>query len=181
MKRIALLSVIAFSLLLATACGSSAPTAAPVSSPVEQTVATSVPAATDTPVAQVPTSAPVVASDTPAASTDNTVVNVTLADYTIDSSQTTFKAGVKYTFVITNAGHHAHNFNIAQPVSVAGSLGDAIMSALLSVDEDNFPVGAVVTKEYTFPDSAVGQQLEFSCLIKKHYEDGMKLAITVTK
>jgi uncharacterized cupredoxin-like copper-binding protein len=38
-----------------------------------------------------------------------------------------------------------------------------------------------VTVNYTFPDSAVGAQLEFSCLIKRHYDDGMRLAITVTK
>jgi uncharacterized cupredoxin-like copper-binding protein len=34
--------------------------------------------------------------------------------------------------------------------------------------------------EYTFPDSAAGQLLEFSCLIRRHYEDGMVLEITVT-
>jgi uncharacterized cupredoxin-like copper-binding protein len=151
MKRIALLSVIAIAMLLVTACGSSAP------------------AATQDPSTQAP------------ASGGGTEVDVTLADNTIDSSLTTFQAGVPYTFVIKNTGHHAHNFNINPPVSVAGSLDAALSEALLVVKQDQLPVGATVTVNYTFPDSAAGAQLEFSCLIKRHYDDGMRLAITVTK
>jgi len=108
-------------------------------------------------------------------------VDVTLADNTIDSSLTTFKAGVPYTFVIKNTGRHAHNFNINPPVSVAGSLDGALASALLAVPQEKLAVGSSVTVEYTFPASAAGQLLEFSCLIKRHYEDGMNVPITVTK
>jgi len=82
-------------------------------------------------------------------------VEVMLADNTIDSSLTTFKVGVPDTFVIKNTGRHAHNFNINTPVSVAGSLDAALSSALLAVQQDQLPVGATVTVEYTFPDSAV--------------------------
>ena len=95
-------------------------------------------------------------------------MDITLADNTIDASQAEFQVGVPYTFVITNTGRHAHNFNINPPVSVAGSL------------EEQLGPGASMTVEYTFPDSAAGQLLEFSCLIRKHYEDGMVLGITVT-
>jgi uncharacterized cupredoxin-like copper-binding protein len=35
--------------------------------------------------------------------------------------------------------------------------------------------------EFTFPATAAGQLLEFSCLIRQHYEDGMKVDITVTQ
>ena len=152
MRKNALLLVVAVGMLLATACGNSAPVATPTPSSAVST-----------------------------ASANGTKVDVTLADNTIKSSLTTFKAGVPYTFVIQNTGNHAHNFNIAQPVSVAGSLDAALAKALLTVDQHKLPVGAAVTVEYTFPDSAIGQQLEFSCLIKRHYEDGMLLAITVTK
>ena len=107
-------------------------------------------------------------------------MDVTLADNTIDSSLTTFKVGVPYTFVITNTGRHAHNFNINPPVSVAGSLDAALNSALLAVPQEGLGVGESVTVEYTFPDSAAGQLLQFSCLIRRHYEDGMLLGITVT-
>jgi uncharacterized cupredoxin-like copper-binding protein len=153
MKRIALFCLITTVMIWTTACGSSTPTA------------TSVPA----------TAAPTTAS------ASGTEVNITLEDNTIKSSQTDFKVGVPYTFIIVNNGHHAHNFNIATPVSLAGSLDAALSSALLVVTRDQLQVGETVTVNYTFPDSAADQKLEFSCLIPMHYQDGMFLAITVTK
>ena len=165
MKRIALLFVIVVSILWVTACGSPAPAA---------TQAPAQPAVTEAPTSQ---SSP--AEVSPVA--NDTQVNIILADNTIKSSQTTFQVGVPYTFVIMNTGQHAHNFNISTPVSIAGSLNAALSGALLTVDKNQLSVGASVTVKYTFSDSAAGQQLEFSCLIQKHYSDGMKLAITVTK
>ena len=130
-------------------------------------------------VTEVPTQSG--ATESPAASANGTEVKVTLADNTIDASTTTFKVGVPYTFVITNQGKHAHNFNINPPVSVAGSLEEALNKALLAVPQEQLGVGQSVTVNFTFPDSAAGQLLEFSCLIRKHYEDGMKVDITVEK
>ncbi len=109
-----------------------------------------------------------------------TEVDVTLGDYTIQSSLTTFKVGVPYKFVIINNGQHQHNFNIAPPVAKTGSVDASLSGALLSVSSDKLPVGGGTTVVYTFPASAAGQDLEFSCLIRLHYEKGMKLAITVT-
>ena len=165
MKRIALLFVIAFAMILATACGSPAPAA---------TQAPAQPAATQPPVQPA-------ASEAPSSQSSPIEVDITLADNTIQSSLNTFQTAVPYTFVIKNTGRHAHNFVINTPVSIVGSLDAALSSALMSVDRDQLLVGASVTVQYTFPDSAAGQQLEFSCLIKKHYDDGMKLAISVTK
>jgi uncharacterized cupredoxin-like copper-binding protein len=155
MQKIVLVSFIALIMFLTTACGG--PTTA--------------------------TQAPVQPAATQASSSagNSTEVDVTLADNTINSSLTTFQAGVAYTFVIKNTGRHAHNFNINTPVSTAGSLDTALTSALLAVPQEQLGVGATATVQYTFPDSAAGQELEFSCLIKRHYEDGMKLSITVTK
>jgi uncharacterized cupredoxin-like copper-binding protein len=171
MKRITLFSVLVLIMFVAAACGSPAPTA---------TNAPAQPAATEAPtqpeIATDPTQSGSVET-APAGS--GTQVDITLADNTIDASQTEFQVGVPYTFVITNSGRHAHNFIINPPVSVAGSLEAALNSALLAVPQEQLPVGATVTVEYTFPDSAAGQLLEFSCLIRKHYEDGMKLDITV--
>jgi uncharacterized cupredoxin-like copper-binding protein len=164
MKRIVLFVFLASSMVLATACGGSAQAA---------TQAPAQPAATEAPAQPAATEAPV-------SSGGVTTVEVTLTDNKIESSLTTFQMGVPYTFVITNAGRHGHNFNISTPVSVAGSLQDALKTALLAVDQDQLGVGASVTVEYTFPDSAVGANLEFSCLIRRHYEDGMLLPITVT-
>lgn len=160
MKRITPLSILVVIMFVLAACGS--PT----------------PAATQAPATDVSPAQPVV-TDTAPASGGGTQVDITLADNTIDASQTEFQVGVSYTFVITNSGRHAHNFIINPPVSVAGSLEAALNSALLAVPQEQLPVGATVTVEYTFPDSAAGQLLEFSCLIRKHYEDGMKLDITV--
>ncbi len=125
---------------------------------------------------------PAATADAPAqnASNDPNQVVVTLADYTISSTQTTFKAGVPYTFVIKNNGSHLHNFNIAPPVSITGSEDASLSAALLAVTQDKLPIGGGTTVQFTFPPSAVGQPLEFSCLIRRHYEEGMRLAITVT-
>ncbi|SRR5258708_8983251 len=154
MKRNALLLLIPAGMLLVVACGTSASSA-------PQATAATVP--------------------TPSSAAGNgTEVDVTLADNTINSTLTTFKAGVPYTFVITNHGNHLHNFNIAPPASVSGSLDSSLAQALLVVTQDKLPIGGGTTVTYTFPASAVGMQLEFSCLIPRHYEDGMRLAITVT-
>ena len=163
MKRMVSLLIMFFMFLVA-ACSSPAATA---------TQAPAQPAATEAPVQSSATQAP--------ASGNGTQVDVTLADNTIDASTTTFKVGVPYTFVITNAGKHAHNFNINPPVSVAGSLEEALNKALLAVPQEQLNPGQSVNVNFTFPDSAAGQLLEFSCLIRRHYEDGMKVDIIVEK
>lgn len=134
------------------------------------------PAATQAPTQSAATEAP-----TQAASGSGTTVNITLADNTITSSTTTFKVGVPYTFLITNTGRHAHNFNINPPISVTGSLDASLSKALVAVPQEKLRTGASATVSFTFPDSAAGQLLEFSCLIRQHYEDGMHVDITVTK
>lgn len=164
MKKITPFSIIVLIMLVVTACGS--PTRAGTQEPAR-------PTATEAPSQSGPAELGPVDG--------GTEVTVTLADNTIESSLTTFQVGVPYTFLIKNTGHHAHNFNISTPVDVAGSLDQALDTALLSVPQGQLGVGASTTVQYTFPDSAAGQQLEFSCLIRRHYEDGMKLAITVTK
>ncbi len=159
MKKHILFSTFLLIMVLVSACGSQAS------------------AITEAPTQPAATEAPSQASP----SGNSTEVIVTLKDNTIDASQTDFKVGVPYTFVIKNTGRHAHNFIINPPVSVAGSLDGALASALLAVPQEKLAVGSSVTVEYTFPASAAGQLLEFSCLIKRHYEDGMNVPITVTK
>jgi uncharacterized cupredoxin-like copper-binding protein len=160
MNRIVLFFVIVVSTLSAAACAASASTSQGAAQSAVTTASAAQPAAS---------------------SNGGTQVTITLGDNTIESSLTAFQVGVPYTFVIKNTGNHAHNFNISTPVSVTGSEDASLASALLAVTQDKLPVGGGTTVEYTFPASSVGQQLEFSCLIKRHYEDGMKLAITVTK
>ena len=162
MKRFLPFFVVLLMFLIA-ACGGSTPTA---------TQAPAQPASTEAPTQAGATEAPAAAGNQ---------VTVTLADNTITASTTAFKVGVPYTFVITNSGRHAHNFNINPPVSVAGSLDEALNKALLAVPQQQLGVGKTATATFTFPASAAGQLLEFSCLIRQHYEDGMHVDITVTQ
>lgn len=107
MRKIAILFLIVIPMLI-TACGSATP--ADTQPPATQ------PPATQVPTEQIAATEPA-ATEPPAASGTGAQVDITLADNTIDSSLTTFQVGVPYTFVITNTGRHAHNFNISKPVS----------------------------------------------------------------
>jgi uncharacterized cupredoxin-like copper-binding protein len=178
MKQLTLFSLIILSALILTACGGPSPAAEPTAA----AEATSMP---DMP------SQPAATASVPAATQGNPVqapppvdpatrVEVNLRDNTISSSLTSFKAGVPYTFVVTNNGRHEHNFNITAPVAEAGGYSEALTQALLSLDDTQLGPGSTTTVEFTFPESAVGASLEFNCLIRRHYEDGMFLAITVT-
>lgn len=155
MKRIFPLLIVGLTMLVLAACGSPAPAS---------TQAPAQPEATE-----------------PDPAAGGTEVEIDLADNTIDASMTSFQVGVPYTFVITNAGQHAHNFNINPPVSVTGSLEGSFNSALLVVPQEQLGPGQTATVEFTFPEDAAGQLLEFSCLIRRHYDDGMKMDIVVTQ
>ncbi len=150
-------SIVMLIMLLATACNM----------PVSKTI--------PTPARQVvPGTTPVIPQ-----TGNGTRVDITLADNTITASTTTFKVGVPYTFVITNTGRHVHNFNINPPVSTVGSLDVALNDALLAVPQSQLGPGQTATVQFTFPASAAGKPLEFSCLIKRHYELGMRVSINV--
>lgn len=163
MKKIIPVFFVLLLSLFVAACGSSASTA------------------TQAPVQPAPGTLAEPAATEPVPVTGGTQVDITLADNTIDASMTSFQVGVPYTFVITNAGQHAHNLNINPPVNVAGSLEQALDRALLAVPQEQLAPGQTATVEFTFPATAAGQLLEFSCLIRKHYEDGMRVDITVSQ
>jgi len=178
MKRIALVNVFVLIASLITACGGSTPAATQVpaaTQPPAATEAVQQPAATEAPIEEA------TMTEAPAASGESTPVEITLVDNKIQASLTEFKVDVPYTFVITNKGNREHNFHISTPVSIAGGLDNAESTALLSVTEAQIPPGTTYTVDFTFPDSAAGAQLEFSCLIPRHYQMGMYVGITVTK
>jgi uncharacterized cupredoxin-like copper-binding protein len=173
MKRITRLPLLVVATMMLSACASPTPTIEPTVEP-QPTVEQLVPAATEpAPSPEDPTQAPLPAERP-------TQIEITLADNTISSPVNAFQAGVPYTFVIGNNGRREHNFNITAPVALAGGYREALAQALLAVDETQIPPGSSMTVEFTFPESAVGAVLEFSCLIRKHYEDGMLMDITVT-
>jgi len=175
MNRIVLMSSAAVVLLLGSACGADVPAAVPPAM-TESASTAAAPAPTE--------SAPAAATPTPTQSAtpagNSTEVVVTLADNTIASSLTAFKVGVPYTFVITNTGRHEHSFSINEPIAITGSLDASLSSALLDIDQNDIPFGVPKTVQYTFDETAIGETLEFACLIRRHYDVGMRLAITVT-
>ena len=171
MKRINLLFPLIVIIFLVTACASATPVATEVP-------ATEVPSTEPTPTEAAPTQ-PSTGETAPAGG--STQIDITLVDNKVQSPVTTFQVGVPYTFVITNAGQRGHNFNISTPISEAGSMEAALQTALLAVPQSQLGPGASVTVEYTFPADAAGKNLEFSCLIRMHYQMGMWLPITVTQ
>lgn len=125
-------------------------------------------------------------------------VEVTLTEFGIESSLSTFEAGQTYSFVITNEGALAHEFVIAEPLMEGAehddSMGDSMEEEeaehnddmemsheglILEVEEDQLPAGATVTVVVTFPEDAPEEAVEFACHISGHYEGGMHSPITI--
>lgn len=103
-----------------------------------------------------------------------TDVQVTLApqgsEYSIQSSMTTFKPGVKYRFVVRNAGRKLHEF-------VVSPRGEAdARKALLEIEEDDLRPNMVAMGTATFAQAG---EYELSCRYANHYEKGMVLPIDV--
>jgi uncharacterized cupredoxin-like copper-binding protein len=115
-----------------------------------------------------------------AASGNATTVTVTLSDFKIDSSLTTFSTGVPYHFVVTNKGAVAHEFVIMPPEQGAlGSETQLPSGALAGIMGKDLTPGATRTLDYTFTKAAPAGSLEFACHLPGHYEAGMHLSITV--
>jgi len=109
-------------------------------------------------------------------------VNITLTDYAIESSQTSFEVGVPYHFVVTNKGATNHELMIMPPtteeqMAMNMDMEEMDKMALAMIEGDEFEPGKTMTLDFTFTDS-VGA-LEFACHTPGHYEKGMKLPITV--
>ena len=108
-----------------------------------------------------------------AGGTQPVTVQVTLTDFKVDSSLTTFSVGVPYHFVVTNKGTQAHEFYIMAPTSTSTS------SALAGISGQDLQAGASKTLDYTFTKAAPAGTLEFACHLPGHYDAGMHLPIVV--
>ncbi|HEU5347316.1 MAG TPA: hypothetical protein VFU63_01765 [Ktedonobacterales bacterium] len=106
-----------------------------------------------------------------------TAVQVTLSDFKIQPSLTTFKAGVVYHFVVTNNGPSTHEF-MAGPISAANASESERDEVKLFEIEEMEP-GQTATQDYTFTQPYSAGTLEFSCHVAGHYEQGMRLDFTV--
>ncbi len=110
-------------------------------------------------------------------------VEVTLTDFTIVASRSSFEAGKTYEFVISNEGALDHEFRIIPQEEALDGMemhGDEMHDeALLVVEQEQLPPGATVNVEYMFPKDAPDSSLEMACHTPGHYEAGMKMLINV--
>lgn len=110
--------------------------------------------------------------------TANTVT-VTLSDFKIEASRSTFTTGTTYHFVVTNSGQTNHEFMIAPSANDAMSMHQMDNMALYHIDVSALPPGATKEFDFTFPSAAPIGKLEFACHVGSHYQLGMKAAIVV--
>lgn len=107
-------------------------------------------------------------------------VNITATDFAYEASQTSFKVGVPYHFVVKNEGTVAHEIMIMKPMSGDGmDMEEMDKLALAHIEASDLEPGQTATLDYTFTEPAAMGTLEFACHVKGHYEQGMHLAIEV--
>jgi uncharacterized cupredoxin-like copper-binding protein len=118
----------------------------------------------------------------PAAGGTTQTVSVTLADFKIASSQTAFKTGTTYHFVVTNTGQTNHELMVMPPMSDDGmSMDEMDKMALYHISQSDLPPGATKSFDLTFNNPAAAGQLELACHVGSHYKVGMHESITVTQ
>ncbi|MEX1071729.1 MAG: hypothetical protein WEC37_03795 [Anaerolineales bacterium] len=109
-------------------------------------------------------------------------VNISLTEFSFQSSLTTFEAGQTYRFVIVNDGTVNHEFTIMPPgptVMEMEGMDHNMEGALAHVGEEELTPGATATVEYTFREAATLGSIEFACHLTAHYEAGMFTPISV--
>jgi uncharacterized cupredoxin-like copper-binding protein len=111
-------------------------------------------------------------------------VEITLTEFGIQSTSTSFEVGQPYLFVITNSGALDHELTVI-PVGTQMNdhdiedTGHDMSGALLHVGQEELTPGATVTVEYTFTQKIDFGQFEFACHLAGHYEAGMFALISV--
>ncbi len=106
-------------------------------------------------------------------------VQVTLSDTRVDSSLTTFTAGMPYHFVVTNTGQVAHQFvMIPMGMGMEHMSADEMHHAALYMYDSVAP-GETRAFDYTFASSTAGQSMAFVCGTQGHYTAGMQLPFMV--
>jgi uncharacterized cupredoxin-like copper-binding protein len=111
-------------------------------------------------------------------------VKITLTDFGIESSRTSFEVGVPYHFVVTNNGAIDHEIMLMPPLTeqqmgMKMKMEEMDKMALAHIEASDLTPGKTMTLDYTFSQPAPAGSLEFSCHVEGHYEAGMNLPITV--
>ncbi len=111
-------------------------------------------------------------------SSGGTTVNITLTDFAIAASTTSFKVNTPYHFVVKNNASVPHEVWI-DPVDPNLTPDTAKSKALAGLGQDQMPAGSTKTFDYTFTQAYPAGSLEFACHLPGHYEAGMHTAIVV--
>lgn len=111
-------------------------------------------------------------------------VKITVTEFGIQSSQTSFEVGVPYHFVVTNDGAVEHEMMVMPPLTedqmgMGMSMNQMDDMALAMVEAADLQPGKTASFDYTFTEPAPAGTIEFACHTPGHYEAGMKLPITV--
>lgn len=109
-----------------------------------------------------------------------TRVNITLKDFSITSSITTFHVGKPYYFVASNKGPSVHEFTIVQSLPNGKLLPNGGEGAHQLFEIEQIAPGTTVSMNYTFVPRNEGAY-EIDCLMRGHYMAGMRLPVTITK
>lgn len=114
-------------------------------------------------------------------------VNVTLREFSVESSVTDFQPGVPYHFIVKNEGQIPHEFMI-MPMTMLGthmpgmpemSMEERDAAALVMIPEAQLPAGATAEADYTFESVPAGSEIEMVCTLPGHLEAGMHLPIRI--
>lgn len=118
------------------------------------------------------------------AQSDSNDVTITLTDFGVEASRTSFEVGVPYHFTVTNNGAINHEIMIMPPLteeqmSMNMDMEEMDEMALAMIEEDELTPGTTQSFDFTFTEPAPNGSLEFACHVEGHYVAGMKLPITV--
>ncbi len=119
---------------------------------------------------------------TPVAEASNAQqVDVTLDEFSVETSVTEFVVGQPYRITVTNAGTMSHEFMIMPRIEGMGQMDMETLDemALVMIHQDDLPPGATQTIEVVFPESARGSEMEFVCAVPGHYDAGMTAVVTI--
>ena len=105
-------------------------------------------------------------------------VDVTLVDFKIYSTVTTFKAGVPYYFVVTNRGPSVHEFAIFPDKPDGSALPMDVQYVHRLIEIEQVAPGSTIKLNYVFPSAG---RDEIACQMRGHYQAGMRLPIVVNK
>ncbi len=105
-------------------------------------------------------------------------VHVTLVEYKIFSTVTTFRVGVPYHFVVSNCGTMVHEFMITldHPDGTSYPSSEQDAHAIIHIEVVN--PGTTINLNYTFSPSS-GSRYEMACQMRGHYAAGMWLKLVV--